>query len=163
VLKTYRSIFIFLKGIYWIERKKIHFKYAYFYFSPELVITVLSHRCNCVLRNTTRQASCHTARLTWLASRTNVSEETPYSWRPEDSMHAPGRHKESLEHDGTRTSRPAKPSPNPDDVGPIVHRLMCLPVLASCDTALDRTRICSDASSTAMQYLRSLGYSGGPI
>uniref|UniRef100_A0A8C8IGJ7 ATP-binding cassette sub-family F member 2 n=1 Tax=Oncorhynchus tshawytscha TaxID=74940 RepID=A0A8C8IGJ7_ONCTS len=55
-------------------------------------------------------------------------------------MH-PARHKESLERDGTRTSRPAKPSPNPDDTGPIVCRLMGLPVVASCDTSWDQTRV----------------------
>ena len=50
------------------------------------------------------------------ASSTNVSEETHYNWRPQ----------ESLEGDGTRTSWLAKLYPNPDDAGPIVHRLIGL-------------------------------------
>ena len=45
-------------------------------------------------------------------------------------MHLP---QESLERDGTRISQPAKPSSNPEDVGPIVRRLMGLPV--GCDIA----------------------------
>jgi hypothetical protein len=45
------------------------------------------------------------------------------------SVHAPGPPQESL-HDGTRTSRPAKPSPNSDNAGPIVRRLIGLPVVA---------------------------------
>ena len=68
-------------------------------------------------------------------------------------LHVP--HKESLERNGTRESRLAKPSSNPDDAGPIVHRLMGLPVTADCDTARDRTRICSDTP-------RPLRHSGGP-
>ena len=40
------------------------------------------------------------------------------------SVHAPSPSQELLEHDGTRTSQPAKPSPNPDDAGPIVRHLM---------------------------------------
>ena len=63
---------------------------------------------------------------------------------------------------GTRTSRPAKPSPNPDEAGPIMRRLMGLPVVAFCDTARDQTRVCSDSSSTAMQCLRQLRHLGGP-
>ena len=34
---------------------------------------------------------------------------------------------------------------------PIVHRPMGLPITAGCDTAWNRTRVCSDASSTEMQ------------
>ena len=41
---------------------------------------------------------------------------------------------------------PAKPSPNQDDAGPIVPRPMGLPIAAVCDTARDRTRVCSEAS-----------------
>jgi hypothetical protein len=37
---------------------------------------------------------------------------------------------------------PAKPSPNPDDTGPIVCRHMGLQIMAGCDTAWDRTRVC---------------------
>jgi hypothetical protein len=33
--------------------------------------------------------------------------------------------------------------PNPDDSGPIVLRPMGLPVTYGCDTAWDRTRVCS--------------------
>jgi hypothetical protein len=43
------------------------------------------------------------------------------------SVHVPGPPQESLERDGTRTSQPVKPSPNPDNAGPIVHRPMGLP------------------------------------
>ena len=39
---------------------------------------------------------------------------------------------------------------------------MGLPVTVGCDTAWDRTRVCSDAYSTAMQCLRPLRHSGGP-
>ena len=63
--------------------------------------------------------------------------------------------------DGTRTSLPAKPSPNPDDAGPIVRRPMGLPVAAGCDRAWTRTRISSGTASTAMQCLRPLHHSGG--
>ena len=45
--------------------------------------------------------------------------------------------------------------------GPIVCRPMGLLITASCDTALDQTRVCSDASSTAMQCLRPLRHYGG--
>jgi hypothetical protein len=96
------------------------------------------------------------------ASRTNVSEETPYNWRLKSVCVRPGRNMESLERDGTRTSRPAKLSPIPDDAASIVHRLMGLPVIAGCDTAWDRTRVCSDAFSRAMQCLRLLCHSEGP-
>uniref|UniRef100_A0A8C7G5G7 FYVE, RhoGEF and PH domain containing 4a n=1 Tax=Oncorhynchus kisutch TaxID=8019 RepID=A0A8C7G5G7_ONCKI len=65
------------------------------------------------------------------------------------SVHVPGPPQKSLEHDWTRTTRLAKPYPNQDDAGPIVHCLMDLQGAAGCDTAQDRTRICSNASSTA--------------
>ena len=48
---------------------------------------------------------------------------------------APGPPQESLLRDGTRTSLSAKPSPSPDDAGPIVRRPMGLPVVAGCDRA----------------------------
>ena len=57
------------------------------------------------------------------------------------SVYAPGRHQESLQHDGTRASQPAKPSSNSDDTG--------------------QTRICRKAVCTAMQCLRPLPHSGG--
>ena len=56
------------------------------------------------------------------------------------------RHKESLEHDETRKSRPAKPSPNLDNAGPSMLRPMGLLVTASCDIAWDRNRGCSGVS-----------------
>jgi hypothetical protein len=76
------------------------------------------------------------------ASRTNVSEETQYTWRPCQRALRPARHRtqESLVRDGTRTSLPAKPSPNPDDAGPIVRRPMGLPVTVGCDRAWPRTQ-----------------------
>uniref|UniRef100_A0AAZ3REG4 C3H1-type domain-containing protein n=1 Tax=Oncorhynchus tshawytscha TaxID=74940 RepID=A0AAZ3REG4_ONCTS len=70
---------------------------------------------------------------------------------------------QSLERNGTRTSWLAKPSPNPDNAGPIMRRLMGLPVAAVCNTAWDRTQVCSEASSTAMQCLRPLRHSGGAL
>uniref|UniRef100_A0A4W5PN94 Protein kinase domain-containing protein n=1 Tax=Hucho hucho TaxID=62062 RepID=A0A4W5PN94_9TELE len=52
----------------------------------------------------------------------------------------------------TMTAYPGKnPSTNP--AGPIVRRPMGLPFTAGCDTARDRTRVSSDASSTEMQSL----------
>ena len=77
------------------------------------------------------------------------------------SVHAPGPPQEALESDGTRTSRLTKPCPNLDDAGPIVCRLMGLPVASGCDTARDRNLICSDTPSTAMQYPRPLCHSEG--
>ncbi|XP_064816559.1 sialoadhesin-like [Oncorhynchus masou masou] len=38
----------------------------------------------------------------------------------------PDTPQESLERNGTRTSLPTKPSPNPEDAGPVIHRLMGL-------------------------------------
>ncbi|KAK6308672.1 hypothetical protein J4Q44_G00201350 [Coregonus suidteri] len=49
----------------------------------------------------------------------SCKEETRYSWRPKSACMRPARQKESLERDGTRASRPAKPSPNPDNAEPI--------------------------------------------
>uniref|UniRef100_A0A4W5L035 Uncharacterized protein n=1 Tax=Hucho hucho TaxID=62062 RepID=A0A4W5L035_9TELE len=80
-------------------------------------------------------------------SRNNVSEETLSSWRPKSVCRRPARHKESLEHDETRKSRPTKPSPNPDGAGPIVHCLMGLQVMADCDTAWDQTRATFNGSN----------------
>ena len=76
-------------------------------------------------------------------------------------MHVTGAPKESIECDGTRTSRPAKPSPNPDDAGLIVRSLMGLLVAAGCNTARDQTRVCSDISSTATQCLSPRASRGG--
>ena len=55
----------------------------------------------------------------------------------------------------------SQPNTNPDNSGPIVRRPMELPTTAGCDTAQDRTRVCSDSSSTEMQCLRPLCHSGG--
>ena len=74
-------------------------------------------RERCFLRNTTQPSRF----LTQWKHRT-LSDRV--------SVHAPGPPQESLERDGTRTSRPAKPSPNPDNAGPIVRLLMGLPVTA---------------------------------
>ena len=46
--------------------------------------------------------------------------------------------------------------PNPNAAGPIVHRPMGLLNTAGCDTAWNRTRVCSDTSSTEMQCIRPL-------
>jgi hypothetical protein len=62
---------------------------------------------------------------------------------------------ESLVRNGTRTSLPAKPSPNPNDAGPIVCHPIGLPVAAGCDRAWTQTQN-SDTASTAMQCLRPL-------
>ena len=62
------------------------------------------------------------------ASRTDVSEESLHNWRPNSACMRLARHKESLERDGTRTSRDGpRPSPKLDDAVPIVRRLMDLP------------------------------------
>jgi hypothetical protein len=73
------------------------------------------------------------------ASCTNVSEETLFNWQPLSACRHPACHKESLEHNEPNKAPPAKPSPNPDDAGPIVHRPMGLPITAGCDTARERT------------------------
>jgi hypothetical protein len=81
----------------------------------------------------------------------------------EVSLQAPGppqgfarvRHKESLKPPWH------KPSPNPEDTGAIVHCPMGTP--GGCDTAWDQTRVCSEASITAMQSLRPLRHWGGHL
>jgi hypothetical protein len=60
------------------------------------------------------------------------------------------RRTESLERDDPSKAPPAKPSPNSDDAGPIVRRPIGLQILAGCDTTRDRTQVCCDASSTAL-------------
>ena len=50
-----------------------------------------------------------------------------------------------------RTNSYLQWQPNPDDAGPNVGHPMGLPITVSCDTAWNRTRVCSDASSTEMQ------------
>jgi hypothetical protein len=79
------------------------------------------------------------------ASYTNVSEETLFSWQRESDCRLPARHKESLEGDEPSKAPSVKPSPNPDNSGPIVRRPMGVPIMAICNTAWDRTRVCSDA------------------
>ena len=61
------------------------------------------------------------------ASHTNVSEETLHLATGSACI-VPSPPQESLVCDGTRTSLPAKPSPNPDNAGPIAHRPVGLPV-----------------------------------
>jgi hypothetical protein len=51
-------------------------------------------------------------------------------------------------------------NPNLDDAEPIVRRPMGLPITADCDTAWNRTRVCSDTSNTEMQCLRPRSPSG---
>jgi hypothetical protein len=75
------------------------------------------------------------------ASCTNVLEETPFS------LQVPGP--------------PLGYTRAPCDAGTIVLRPMGLLVTAGCDTAWDRTQVCSDTSSTAMHCLRLLCYKGG--
>ena len=78
-------------------------------------------------------------------------------------MHCARPATESLVRDGTRTSLLAKPSPNPDDTGQIVHRPMGLPVAAGCNRTWTQTRISSGTASTVMQCLRPLHHLGGPV
>jgi hypothetical protein len=80
----------------------------------------------CIPRNTTQSSRTASWQcpLNLEASCINVSEET---------CTAPDPPQESLVHDSTRTSLSAKPSPNPDDAGPIVWCPMGLLVTADCD------------------------------
>ena len=143
----------------------------------QLVVTVLSHRCNSrtdlgeakVESRAPSKTRPHQAALLLDTLHSQPGSQphqcvggNTVQLATEVSMHAPIHHKEWLERNGTRTSQPVKPSPNPDDAGPIVHRFMGLPVAASCNTARDQTWICSDASSTVTQFLRPLRHSGGP-
>jgi hypothetical protein len=91
-------------------------------------------------------ASWHNACLSWKPA--TLMCQRKYC-TPADcvSVHAPGPPQESLEHNGTRTSLPAKPSPNPDDTGPIMHRPMGLLLAAGCDRAWTQTRISSGTAS----------------
>jgi hypothetical protein len=88
------------------------------------------------------------------ANCTNVSEETLFNWRPRSTCRHPARHKESLERDEPSKAPLAKPSPSPDDAGPILRCPMGLPITAGYDTVKEQTGVCSDASSTAMECLR---------
>ena len=54
----------------------------------------------------------------------------------------------------------AYPWPNTNDTGPIVPHPKGHPITAGCDTAWDRTRVCSDTSSTEMQCLKPQLHSG---
>ena len=96
-----------------------------------MVVTVLSHRCNSRTDSGEAKVESHAssetqpsqaaptcqAVLNPEASRTNVSEETLSSWRPESACRDLAQHKGALERDGTRKSLPAKPSPNPGTLG----------------------------------------------
>ena len=64
-------------------------------------------------------------------SGTHVSEETA---QLTSACRYLTRHKKLLECD--------EPCPKPDNAGPIVRFPMGLPVMVSCDTAWDRTRVC---------------------
>ena len=88
-----------------------------------LVATILSHRYNSRTGETKIEGHAssdtqpnqvalllNTARSNPEASRTNVSEETPCTWQPWLARTAPGPPRESLVHDETRISLPAKPS-----------------------------------------------------
>uniref|UniRef100_A0A4W5KNJ0 Uncharacterized protein n=1 Tax=Hucho hucho TaxID=62062 RepID=A0A4W5KNJ0_9TELE len=59
-------------------------------------------------------------------------------------------------HSSMKSRTPAKPSPNPDDAGPIVRRPMGLPLTAGCDTAQDRTRLSVCMVVTLVAILVSL-------
>ena len=81
----------------------------------------------------------------------------------EVSVHAPGPPQGVAIAQWDKDIPAGQTLPNPDDAGPIVRHHTCLPVMASCDTALDSTQGCSDASSTTMQCLRRLFHLGGLI
>ena len=151
-------------------------EHTQFFCHIHLVVTVLSHRCNFRMAsgnmkvesrassNTTPPnytASWHNAHLSRMpaAPMCRRKQRTPGDLV---SVHAPSPPQESLQRNGRRTSRPAKASPNLDNAGPIVRRLMGLPVVASCNTDRYRTSICSNAVCAVMQCLRPLCYSGGP-
>ena len=70
------------------------------------------------------------------ASHTNVLAETLCTLATVSSFTAP---QEPLERDGMKTSLPAKPSPNPDDAGPIVRHPTGIPVAAGWDRAWTQT------------------------
>ena len=117
----------------------------------------------CLITATPQQAqerlrSSHASSETWIrqtsllntrplnqeASCTNVSEETPLNWWPKSACRLPAPHKESLEHD-----EPSK--------APLCQTLPgwrwanCAPPYeAVCDSARERTRVCSDVSSKGM-------------
>ena len=74
------------------------------------------------------------------ASRTNVSEETPGDGV---SVHCARPATGVVSARWEKDIPAAKPSPNPDDAGPIVCQPMGLPVVAGCDTAWTQTRISS--------------------
>ena len=61
------------------------------------------------------------------ASRTNVTEETQFNWRPGSSHRHPACQNESLERDQPSKAPPAKAFPNPDDAGPIVIPVVVQP------------------------------------
>jgi hypothetical protein len=94
----------------------------------------------CVLRNTTQTSR------TMTQCPSNPKPAAPMYRRkdrtPGDrvSVHCPGPPQESLVHDETRISLLAKPSPNPDDAGPIVRLPMGLLVTAGCGRAWTQTQ-----------------------
>eukprot|EP00063_Salmo_salar_P070491 XP_014045326.1 PREDICTED: UDP-N-acetylglucosamine transporter-like isoform X2 [Salmo salar] len=58
----------------------------------------------------------HLTTLNPEASRTNVSEETSFNWRPGSAHRHPAHHKESLERHEPSKAPPARPSPIPDQL-----------------------------------------------
>jgi hypothetical protein len=96
-------------------------------------ISILSHCCNsptdsgeakvesCILKNMTHLTTLlNTRQLNPEASRTNLSEQTLFNWRPGSPCRHLACHKESLGHEEPSKAASVKPSPNPDNAGPIV-------------------------------------------
>ena len=117
------------------------------------------------LRPASRGRAVLTVRLTGVGAAVTVllgrqglyggsREEEERRWR--NKRRAKGRERDHcIYNDGL-----SRPNPDPDDAGPIVRRPMGFPIAAGCDTAWNRTRVCSDASSTEIQCLRLLRHSG---
>jgi hypothetical protein len=135
-----------------------HFCYVCFVLLPpfslqfrdiQLVVTVLSHCCNSPTDSGEAKVESHASSETWPCQATLLAEpgsqqyqcdrENTIQLMTEISLQAP-----RMPH-GVTKSQQAKHASNSDDSGPIVCRLMGLPVTAGCDTAWDRTQVCSDA------------------
>jgi hypothetical protein len=95
------------------------------------------------------------------ASRTNVSEEKPYNWRQSQRALRPARHRSHYSAMGQgQLGRP-----NPPLTRTTLSQLyttLWVSRSRPAATFWDRTRICSDTASIAMQCLRLLHHSGGP-
>jgi hypothetical protein len=72
------------------------------------------------------------------ASRTNVSEETPCTWRPWLACTAPGPPQESLVRNETRISLPGKPSLTRTTLG-----LLCIVCVCVCVSVMSMDKFCS--------------------